>query len=154
DGTRLASASQDGTVKLWDAASGQELRTLKGHKGRVWSVAFSPDGTRLASASQDGTVKLWDAGSGQELRTLQGHAIDVRRLEFFPDGTRLALDVLGVAFSPDGTRLASAGVDGPVRIWDGRPLTSEVQAEQEARGLVEFLFSKGLVKTQVIESLR
>ena len=61
-------------MKLWDAGSGQELRTLKGHAGaRSASVAFSPDGTRLASASRDRTVKLWEADSGQEIRTLKGH---------------------------------------------------------------------------------
>ena len=52
DGKRLASASEDGTVKVWDAATGQETLTLKGHTGRVTSVAFSPDGKRLASASR------------------------------------------------------------------------------------------------------
>ena len=53
DGKRLASASDDRTVKLWDAATGQELLTLKGHTASVNSVAFSPDGKRLASASMD-----------------------------------------------------------------------------------------------------
>ncbi len=61
DGKRLASASGDRTVKVWDAATGQETLTLKGHTGDVWSVAFSPDGKRLASASDDRTVKVWDA---------------------------------------------------------------------------------------------
>jgi WD40 repeat protein len=61
DGKRLASASFDRTVKVWDTATGQETLTLKGHTGYVWSVGFSPDGNRLASASQDGTVRIWDA---------------------------------------------------------------------------------------------
>ena len=73
DGKRLASASRDGTVKVWDAATGQETLTLKGHTGRVRSVAFSPDGKRLASASDDRTVKVWDAATGQEILTLKGH---------------------------------------------------------------------------------
>ena len=60
DGKRLASASYDRTVKVWDATSGQETLTLKGHTGYPQSVAFSPDGKRLASASWDRTVKLWD----------------------------------------------------------------------------------------------
>ena len=59
DGKRLASASYDQTVKVWDAATGQESLTLKGHTNYVWSVAFSPDGKRLASASEDNTVKVW-----------------------------------------------------------------------------------------------
>ena len=77
DGTRLASASMDGTVKVWDAATGQETLTLQGHAKGVRSVCFSPDGTRLASASMDGTVKVWDVATGQELLTLQGHAVPV-----------------------------------------------------------------------------
>jgi hypothetical protein len=180
DGTRLASASDDGTVKLWDVASGQEQSTLKGHTGWVWSVAFSPDGTRLASAGDDETVKLWDLASGQEPTTLKGHTGRVRSVAFSPDGTRLATAgddgtvklwdvasgqalrtlkghtgrVWSVAFSPEGTRLASAGNDRTVKIWDARPLTPEVQAEQEALHLIKFLFSKPLGKAKVLENLR
>ncbi|MBM3839996.1 MAG: hypothetical protein FJ398_18930 [Verrucomicrobia bacterium] len=61
DGRRLASASWDQTVKVWDIATGQETLTLKGHAAPIVSVAFSADGTRLASAILDGTVKVWDA---------------------------------------------------------------------------------------------
>jgi hypothetical protein len=111
DGKRLATAGGGGDqVKVWDAATGQEIRTLKGHTSVVWGVAFSPDGLRLASAGQDG-VKMWNAATGQEIRTLKGH-------------TRV---VTSVAFSPDGTRLASAGQDG-VKVWD-------VATGQEARTL-------------------
>ncbi len=59
DGTRLASASKDGTVKIWDTATGRELLTLEGHIHRVLSVAFSPDGTTLASSSADKTIRIW-----------------------------------------------------------------------------------------------
>jgi hypothetical protein len=66
DGQVLASASYDKTIKLWDARTGQELRTLRGHTDIVTSVAFVADGQILASASTDGTVKLWDTRTGQE----------------------------------------------------------------------------------------
>ncbi|HEY7355013.1 MAG TPA: TIR domain-containing protein, partial [Ktedonobacterales bacterium] len=72
DGSRLASASGDTTLRLWDAASGKELATLIGHTTGVMAVAWSPDGTRLASASGDKTMRLWDAASGQPLAVLGG----------------------------------------------------------------------------------
>jgi WD40 repeat protein/serine/threonine protein kinase len=144
DGQRLASASYDQAVKVWDAVSGQEFLTLQGHSSWVNSVAFSPDGQRLASASHDQTVKLWDAVSGRELRTLAGHGQPVLGVAFSPDGRRLASAshdqtvkvwdavsgqelrtlkghtnwVYGVAFSPDGQRLASASHDQTVKLWD------------------------------------
>ena len=73
DGHRLASAGQDGTVKVWDAGTGQETLILKGHSNGVSSLAFSLDGQRIASAGQDGHVTVWDAGTGQELLTFKGH---------------------------------------------------------------------------------
>jgi WD40 repeat protein len=72
DSTRLASASDDRTVKICDASSGACLQTLEGHSNYVSSVAFSHDSTRLASASDDRTVKIWDASSGACLQTLEG----------------------------------------------------------------------------------
>jgi WD40 repeat protein len=102
DSTRLASASDDNTVKIWDASSGVCLQTLEGHSDIVISVAFSHDSARLASASHDNTVKIWDASSGACLQTLEGHSNWVR----------------SVAFSPDSARLASASWDRTVKIWD------------------------------------
>jgi len=71
DDKRVASASGDNTVKIWDAASGKCLQTLQGHAASVRSVAFSHDDKRVASASRDNTVKIWDAASGKCLQTLQ-----------------------------------------------------------------------------------
>ncbi|MDA1055848.1 MAG: protein kinase [Planctomycetota bacterium] len=110
DGKRLASASGDQTVKVWDVTGGQKTLTLTGHSSFVYCVAFSPDGKWLASASRDKTIKVWDATSGQKALTLRGHTNGVRTLG--PSG------VLSVAFSPDGKRLASASQDRTVKVWD------------------------------------
>ncbi len=103
DAQLLATASWDKTVKLWDARTGQELRTLHGHTSTVMSVAFAADGQVLATASLDKTVKLWDTRTGQELRTRRAHAHEV----------------WSVAFA-DGQVLASASYDGTVKVWDTR----------------------------------
>ncbi|MBP2316921.1 uncharacterized protein YjbI with pentapeptide repeats [Azospirillum soli] len=144
DGGRLATAGGDGTVRLWDAASGEALSVLTGHAGWVYACAWSPDGGRLATAGDDGTVRLWDAASGEALSVLTGHAGAVNACAWSPDGGRLAtagddgtvrlwdaasgeaLSVLtghvgavhACAWSPDGGRLATAGADGTVRLWD------------------------------------
>src|SRR5262249_54356641 len=105
DGKVMATGSWDKTVKLWDAATGQELATLAGHTNVIYYGTFAPDGKTLATASWDGTVKLWHLASRQELLTL-----------------RVSREVNWcVAFSPDGKTLA-AGTDyrlgaGQVLLW-------------------------------------
>jgi WD40 repeat protein/serine/threonine protein kinase len=111
DGARLATASQDGTVRVWDAARFETQLTLRGHVGEVTGVSFSPDGRTLASAGEDHTVRLWDAHSGKELKVLRAHTDTV----------------FNAVFSPDGTLLASGGADKVVRLWDpgsGNPIAT------------------------------
>lgn len=144
DGRQLASGSVDGSIKLWDTASGKELKRLEGHTKTVNSVAFSPDGSRIASGSADHTIRLWNVAGGQEIRCLEGHTDPVTSVAFSPDGGRIASGswdttiklwdvatglelrrleehtswVNSVAFSPDGRHLASASSDLRVMVWD------------------------------------
>jgi hypothetical protein len=102
DGTRLVSGGFDGTVRLWDAATGKALLVLTHGAGvRVFSVAFSPDGTRMVMASGH-MARIWDAATGKEIAVLRGHADTVE----------------AVAFSPDGKRILTGSSDNTARIWD------------------------------------
>lgn len=89
DGTRLAPASDDKTVQLWDTQKGISIGSaLKGHSGRILSIVFSP---KLASASYDKTVQLWDIQTGTYVTpALEGHSAWVNKVIFSPDGTKLA----------------------------------------------------------------
>src|SRR6266851_4670662 len=143
-GRLLASGGVDGTVRLWEAGSGQLLAALHGHTGATRVVAFSRDGRLLASGGDDGTVQLYDAGTGRPVASLRGHTGGIRGVALSADGHLLASGgddslvrlweastgrplaalqghtgiVYGVALSADGRLLASGGADGTVRLWD------------------------------------
>lgn len=102
DGHTMLSASSDGTLRLWDTDSGDELRRFEGHTSGVYDIAFSPDGRFVLSAAKDATVRLWDVAQGLEIRRFQGHTDAV----------------YSVAFTPDGQKALSASRDTTIRIWD------------------------------------
>jgi WD40 repeat protein len=137
---------QTSEVKLWDAATGRELRTLRTFQGPVWTLAFAPDGKQLAAAVGGRAVVLVDVDTGEERMTLP-QTPGIRGLAFAPDGKTLATgrgtgaiglwstatweeravlpghrgQVMTVAFAPDGKTLISAGKDGTAKLWDLRP---------------------------------
>src|SRR5262249_17296788 len=82
DGRQALSGSADKTLRLWDLATGRELRRLEGHSEEVLAVVFSVDGRRALSGGQDRTVRLWDLPSGRELRCLRGHTDRVSGVTF------------------------------------------------------------------------
>ena len=102
DGTRLASAGEDGSIVIRDAVTGRELLRLTGPAGPVRSIVFSADGRQLATAGGDRTVTLWDAESGQVVRTFHGRG-----------GV-----ISSVALRPDGRWLAAVDVVGTLQVWD------------------------------------
>ena len=102
DGRTLASGSRDKTIKIWNLATGELIRTLSGHSENVLSVAMSSDGRTLASGGgYDKTIKIWNLATGQLIRTLSGHFENV----------------WSVAISPDGRTLASGSEDKTIKIW-------------------------------------
>ena len=105
--------SADQTAKLWDVATGREIRTFAGHADQIKCIALSHDGTRLATASYDLTIRLWDVATGQELIALKGHT------DF----------VVFVAFSADDKILTSGSRDQTIRFW--RAATAEEVAAQD-----------------------
>lgn len=144
DGRKVLTGTWDTTAKLWDVATGRELRTFKGHTGWIFAVAFSPDGQQVLSGSEDGTAKLWDVATGQELRSFQGHRLSITSVAFSPDGRRVLTgaddetaklwdvatgrelrtfqghtrSVTSVAFSPDGGKVLTGSGDGSARLWE------------------------------------
>jgi WD40 repeat protein len=118
DGSRIAGAMADRTVRVWDAETGRLLHVLRGHGDLVMDVAFSPDGARLASASYDRTVRVWDLSSGRS-RVLRGHDASVNRVAWH--GAR---------------EFVTASDDGTLRVWQapelGLPTPGQLEARLEA----------------------
>ncbi len=147
DGKTAALGYTDGTIRLYDMATGKELRVVGRHPGTVWSVAFAPDGKTLASsARRHGIVRLWDVETGNMVRSYAGHGGGVSRVLFTPDGKQLIAAggsfeptiivyaivtakpvfrleghtgyVDTIALPPAGNVLASAAQDSTTRVWD------------------------------------
>ncbi|MHC5055565.1 MAG: FtsX-like permease family protein [Planctomycetota bacterium] len=171
-GLRLASASEDGAVKVWDVSTGAMLLGLAGDGGRVSSIAFGLEGKLLASAGDNGKVHLWDAATGDEVRTLVGHQAPISSIAFRPRSSELASGshdgtikvwnvdtgkevstlegqkgvVATLAYDPDGDRLAAAGEDGIVRLWTASGRTLLPQAGSVAGGVRILAYSQdGLI---------
>lgn len=120
DGKQLASASSDGTLRIWQPQTGQAIRSIQAAKCPIRRVAWSPDGSRLVTIDRDNTIKLWNAHSGSLLKSLLGHE----------------KPTFGICWSPDGSRLASCSAEEGIYIWDAGTgqLLRTVRFEAAAEG--------------------
>ena len=162
NGKILATGGQDGTVRLWDARSGQLRRVLPAHRGRVRAIAFSPDGSVLASAGSDGGLRFWHVATGQSSVVTNFRKGPVNSMAFMPDGKRIVLSVdsghvtlwrlrdlkpewtltttrnfpSDVAVSPDGTTAAGGIPQGRGRLArreDGGPVDARRQLHNRCK---------------------
>lgn len=155
DGLQILTGSDDGTVRMWEIASGRELIQVGTYSNPVWSVAFSPDGSYILAGLADKTARMWSVKNGQELLRLEGHTSFVTSVTFDPDGLRILTGSMDgtaiiwdvesgkelkrlqghknwineVCFSSDGRQVLSGSADETVRVWD-------VESERELQQLV------------------
>lgn len=108
--SQIASASDDGTVQIWDAMSGRKVSTYRSHSGGVSAIAWSPDGKWIASAGRHGTIQVWAADTMRKVGTYTRHSDRVTALAWSP--VRLS------SFPENGFLLASASADNTIQIWD------------------------------------
>jgi WD40 repeat protein/serine/threonine protein kinase len=118
DGSKLASGGSDRKIQIYDAASGNVLRTLQGHTDGVLSVCFSPDGTQLLSGSYDNTAGLWELATGDTLQVLKRHS----------------WWVWAAVFSPDAQKIVTAGQDGKAVVWKKVARSPQTSAPPVVRG--------------------
>ncbi len=101
DGTRIATASRDGSARIFDLQTGAIIAEIEGHQESIYDIRFSREGSLVVTGGRNGLAKVWHARDGQLLKTLEGHSGGVRK----------------TIFSPDGRSLLTTGEDGTIRIW-------------------------------------
>ncbi|MFC1716168.1 OmpL47-type beta-barrel domain-containing protein [Candidatus Poribacteria bacterium] len=167
DDSLIASGSEDSTVKLWEADSGERIKAIMRHPFPILSVAISPDSYVVAAGSEAGTITLWDVNYKERIKTLKGHTNRVESMRFSPDGSTLASgsanhtirlwdmdsgkevkqfsehtdSVNSLAFSPDGKILASSSADGIVKLWNMESGESIFTLKESAGGVNSVCFN-------------
>ena len=120
DGRRLATASQDGTARLWDAATGQPVGVPLRHGQPVTLAVFSPDGRRLATAAADGTAHIWDVATGEAVTAPLRHEGHLVHLHFSPDGQRLSAAASRGNWYDREPKPPGAAAQGEIRLWNAK----------------------------------
>ncbi len=167
DGSRIVTASDDNTARVWDAATGTAIAVLSGHENQVISAAFSPDASRIVTASWDYTARVWDAATGNAIAVLTHHDGGVTSAAFNPDGSQIvtaSLDttarvwdaatgkaiavlpghgggVISAAFNPDGSRIVTASHDNTARVWDAATGKAIAVLRGHGGGVISAAFS-------------
>ena len=144
DGNRIAAGGYDGTIRLWDATTGQTIKTFKAHTDIVHDVVFSPDGKTLTTASRDDTMRWWDIHTGENIKTFSEYLGGRPYIKYSPDGNTIAIErhdegwlrdaatgkhlktlkghtqyIAGIAFSPNKKLIATGSADKTARLWNG-----------------------------------
>lgn len=171
DGKKVVTGSYDNTAIIWNAETGDTIRTLRGPRGDVTSVAFSSDGKKVVAGSWE-TAIIWNAETGDTIRTLRGHRYRVNSVAFSPNSSMIVTGsndstaiiwnaetgdtirtlrghkggVRSVAFSRDSKTIVTSSVDGLVIIWDAETINSICSWEApQAVNFVSFTFDNNII---------
>lgn len=161
DGSKVLTASEDGSARIWTSQTGRSLVALEGHTKPLTNAAFASDGLRVVTTSQDRSAVVWDARTGGRICLIEGHEGVVNGAAFSPDGDRVltasndmtariwdarsgnpvsvlaghSVDVVVARFSPQGERVVTASSDASARVWDAETGTELLALEGGGHGL-------------------
>ena len=160
DGNTIATGTQNGNVRLWDARTGRLKTKFKAHAFGVVSIAHSPDSNTIATVSWDGTAELWDGQTGKHKTTITKHS-RIAPLAYLPDGNTIATGESGgfglwdastrkretlttirgtpIAYSPEGNTIATKNWNDTVQLWDAK--TGKRKTTLKHTNLIHLLFT-------------
>lgn len=182
DGNKIAAGGYDGTIGVWNAITGESIKTFRPHTEAVYIILFSPDGNRIATASWDNTMQWWDINTTENIKTFIGYKGGQPRMQYSPDGKILAINwntevwlqeaftgrqlttlkghkeyVTCIAFSPEGNSIATGSADKTARLWDvktGENITTLIGHKERVFAAVFSSDGKTIVTASSDETVR